>query len=168
MVSLSLDEFFERAEKNPDSIKNGHNLTANERGVIDPEDTWVVAYIQELPLEEMVRMGHCFRAMDMKHYMGLQKKWLEKEIILIGGRIHRRPDDIELIEDAQNFKNMERYRLCYVLEFPHKVAFHMHYYSRAENRYDADVFLAEATKLHRIPFPYFELIWCNTLLNKPE
>lgn len=168
MVSLSLDEVLEKAESNPDRIINGHDLTKEERSVIDPRDTWVVAYVHELPFRELVKIGHCFKAMDMKHYMGLQKTWFEKEMVLIGGRIKREPNQIELIEDAQHHKNMERYRLCYVLEFPHKVAFHMSHYSKAENRYDTDVFLAEATKLHRIPFPYFEIIWCNTLLNKPE
>jgi hypothetical protein len=168
MTSPSFEDVLEKIESYPEGIIQGEGLTKEERGVLDPRDTWVVSYVNELPFKDLVRIGNCFRAIDMKHYMRLQKGWFETEKFLLGGRINRNPEDLELLNDAQEHRNMERYRLCYVLEYPHKVAFNMHYYSNLENRYDADVFLAEASRIHRIPFPYFELIWCNTLLNSSD
>jgi hypothetical protein len=151
----------------PESCFNGDGLAPEVHSVIDPRDRWFVEIIGHLEYPDLVTIGNSFKPLDMGHYFKEQKKWFECERDLIAKRPERngaRPTDLELIKDSEKYRNMERFRLAYVVQYPHKVALNMTFYARS--RYETDLFIAIISKIHRIPFPYFELIASNTFLNQ--
>jgi len=160
---VNLDEIADKIKFNPEFFMRGDNLKESEKNVIDKRDTWVVSLVNSLGKNDLKNIGGSFIPLEMNHYKHIQKdEWFCKEKYLLGLNLGRTPNSIEVINDAEENSNMERYRLCYTLEYPHKIAFNMVAYNKYRN--DTDFFLANASILHRVRYPYFELICCNTLL----
>ena len=160
---VNLDEISDKIRFDPGFFMRGDNLKESERNVIDPRDTWVVSLVNSLGKNDLKNIGDSFIPLDMTHYKQIQKdEWFFKERYFLGLSLGRTPSSMDIINDAEENSNMERYRLCYILEYPHKIAFNMIKYNQHRN--DVDFFIANASILHRVRYPYFELIWCNTLL----
>jgi hypothetical protein len=160
---FNLDEISEIIRLEPEFFIRGDNLKESERSIIETKDTWIVSLVNSLEKNDLKNIGNSFIYLDMDHYKHKQKdEWFSKEAYLLGLNLGRPPTSLEIINDAEKNNNMERYRLCYTLEYPHKTAFNMMNYNR--HRDEVDFFLANASVLQRIQYPYFELICCNTLL----
>jgi len=161
--SFSLDHEIDLALSNPGFYTGGGDLSPEERSVIKPGDVWEIALINRLSLDDKIRIGNCFIPLDLKHYTDLQvQEWFGTEFWLLGTQVGHKPDELAVILDANRHQNMERFRLCYALNFPHKTQFFTNAYSRYRDC--ADAFLALAERLHPERYPYFEVIGGNILL----
>jgi hypothetical protein len=161
MSSTSLDGVFEKYFNDRQYYLYGKNLNESERKILNPRDIWIVSLVQELPFKDLVNIGSCFNFLSFKHYMELQFSWFDQEKYLLATRLDRIPDDLEIIQDSEENKNMERYRLCYVLGYPHKVFFNMKKYP--EHRFDVDAFLGISSMNHSIPLNHYVIIKDNTI-----
>ncbi|OGV76151.1 MAG: hypothetical protein A3K19_16045 [Lentisphaerae bacterium RIFOXYB12_FULL_65_16] len=151
--------------EHPEYFWEGRNLTEDAKSFIaDPDDVWQIALIDEMQHGEQEKVGDCFISIMLGHYSRFQLDvWLKKETELLTARLGREPTFDELYEDARKNENFERFRLCYVLHLPQKVAFQFEAYNMY--RTFGDTFLACAEILHPYNYPYFEKIWCNSLLS---
>lgn len=85
------------------------------------KDQEAIHYVNTLSYSDLMYYTKFFRMVDLKHYLSIQLKWLEEEKYLLGTKIHKSPNDIELISDWNKHHNSERYRAYYVLRYPEKV-----------------------------------------------
>jgi hypothetical protein len=73
-------------------------------------------------LEEKDLMGYSnFCPQDLRHYLSIQRKWLEDEIYFLGVKLNRKPSQKEISENPERDKNAIRFRAFYCLKFPDKV-----------------------------------------------
>lgn len=154
-----------------DFFKNGHNLSSEDKRVINPSDTWAISLIKGIldngGLEMLVNIGNSFFHLNFEHYMEVQNKvWFKKEIELLKQQYDQEPNSNQIIKDAERHLNMERYKLSYVLNFPYKVSFRMENY--VTHKSEVDLFLADAELLHPYRYPYFTIIWANSILFKKD
>jgi hypothetical protein len=159
-----LDWIMNKVVDCPDYFWDGWNLTEDAKSFIsDPDDLWQIALIDEMQRSEQEKAGDCFISLMLGHYSQYQLEvWLKTETKLLRARFGREPTFNELYEDARANENFERFRLCYVLHEPRRVAFQFDAYHLY--RTFGDTFLACAEILHPYNYPYFEKIWCNSLL----
>lgn len=80
----------------------------------------IIDKIDSLSIEELSQYNN-FYPQDLRHYINVQKKWLEDGIYYLGTRIGRRPTQDEIIKDMEQTKNAIRFRAFYCLSFPEKV-----------------------------------------------
>jgi hypothetical protein len=153
--TMKLDELTVEIADNPDSFRRGDALSADTKAIIDPRDTWEIAFIHKMPVGKVLTIGYCFRQKDPVHYESSQDKWVEKHIYFLGEKLGRMPTPEEILEDAKKHRTFENHKLCYVLNFPAWVMFSSKYRS-----YERDLywFLAGAQNLHPQHHPYFETI----------
>jgi len=142
-------------------LKNGENLTPEKKEIAEKQDWWMIALIDSLGDPRLEGIGNSFRNLSLKHYLEVQVgTWFKREKELLQLRLGRPPTNLELIDDAEKNRNMQRYKLCYALKHPKKVIFDKpHYFKQRE---ETDLFLADAELLHPYRYPYFEIIWHNT------
>jgi len=101
-------------------------LTPEEKALItDPADIPVLEVIKGMSLEEMTEFSQ-YIPMSLRHYNSIQMEWLRKERYLIAHRENQCRDisdvsELELLEDLKKNHNAERFRVWYVLKFPHMV-----------------------------------------------
>lgn len=163
-MHLPIQDIAEWAMNDPLYFRNGGNLKEEEKAIIDIRDFWLVSLVSLIYREDRKKIGEAFNAIDFAKYMDEQKqKWFKQEAELLEKALERKPTSLEIIADAEKHDNMGRYRLCYILKHPRKVKFEKEGYSRY--REEADLFLAAAELIHEDNYPYFEKIWCNTLLD---
>ena len=158
--TMRLDELVDEMREHPDFFRTGANLSADKKSVINPEDIWEIAFIATIPDRKMLEIGSCFLYKSLKHYNDSQDVWLEKEKSFLREQLGRAPTSDELLDDAKKNQNFERYRLCYVLNFPKMMVLNMGNYRRYES--SLCWFLAEAQNLHPKRYPYFEEICANS------
>jgi hypothetical protein len=98
-------------------------LTSEERAIITtPEDLPILQEIKSMTLEELNQFN-CYLPLDCKHYIALEKQWLETERYLIANRPGHPPEvsEEELIFDIRETRLAERFRAWYYMRFPNKV-----------------------------------------------
>ncbi len=96
-------------------------LTSEEECLVNCEkEKILLEIIKGMDLKEM-KSFDCYQPRDLKHYNSLEKYWCDTERHLIRDKLHKEPNDLELIEDAKVNHNFERFRVWYVLNFPEKV-----------------------------------------------
>jgi|GEM_PF-2632798 len=160
-----LDDTIAIAQRDPQFFVNGQNLTDAQRAVIKPQDTWEIALIDSLHLADQEAIGRCFAPLDLRHYNDVQvQEWFGTQKFLIARRTGGPVDETALIQDAEVHQNLVRYRLCYTLNFPFKIALNTIPYVRCRSAVDA--FLATAELLHPFRYPYYTTLWTNGLLNQ--
>ena len=164
LPDISLDDESNLVLSDVDFFREGRGLSVGEKSVINPRDNWAVTLVNRMNLADQTRIGNCFFSMDIGHYNNTQLGWFGKEFYLVGTRMGCSPQEPEVFQDANKHHNLERYRLLYVLNFPHKTKLNTDNYSRERN--DADLFLAMAQTAHPFCYSYFEKIWCNSLLTQ--
>ncbi len=161
----NLDSTLARVQLQPDFFVKGGNLTADQRAVIRPQDTWEISLINNLDEADRRAIDPCLRPLDPAHYTWLQvNEWFGTQKFLLGKKMGRAVEEEVLLQDAHQHDNLVRYRLCYTLNFPFKVALYTPPYVLVRDAVDA--FLAMAEMLHPFRYPYFTVLWTNGLLNQ--
>jgi hypothetical protein len=163
-MPVNLDTNIDLALRDPGFFLAGRNLTLDELGVIRLEDTWKVALVNNIEQAEQDLIDSCMQPLDPRHYSRLQiEEWFGKERFFLQTR-HSGPvgEDV-LLQDAIRHRNLVRYRLCYTLNHPFKVALNTGHYLPARSA--VDTFLALAECLHPFRYPYYTVLWTNGLLN---
>jgi hypothetical protein len=165
MSFISLDENIDLALRSPDFFIAGRNLSIDELAVIRLEDTWKVALVNNIEDAEQDLIDTCMQPLDPRHYSRLQiEEWFGKERFFLQTKRAALVNEDVLIEDAIRHRNLVRYRLCYTLNHPFKVALNTGHYQQARSAVDA--FLALAECLHPFRYPYYTVLWTNGLLNR--
>lgn len=59
---------------------------------------------------------------DLKHYMGVQKSWIEEDIYYLGCELNRPPTPTQIAERILTGKQSRRFRAYYALRYPDKVS----------------------------------------------
>jgi hypothetical protein len=163
-MPATLDTNIEMALRDPGFFITGQNLSLDELSVIRLEDTWKVALINNIAQDEQDLIDACMQPLDPRHYSRVQlEEWFAKQKFLIQARRAAPVDEGVLFEDAVLHRNLVRYRLCYTLNHPTKVALNTSHYPPA--RAAVDAFLALAECLHPCRYPYFTVLWTNGLLD---
>jgi len=60
---------------------------------------------------------------DLKHYMGVQKAWIEEDIYYLGCELNRKPTASQIAERILTGKQSRRFRAYYSICFPDKVTY---------------------------------------------
>ena len=158
-------------------FRNGINLDEDTKRTIHNPQTeeWVVSYINFLwqaferkareerkeKDELLSKLGYAFYSLDDNHYRDFQKKeWILTAKRLVEASIHREPTENEVLDNCAKYKNFERYRLCYMLEFPDKAALSRISYPKMRNY--ADAFLTLAEMIDPEGKPFFDMITTNS------
>jgi len=94
-------------------------LTEEEKRILTcPEKEMLVfEMIKGMSMGELISFD-CYVPKDLIHYNEIQGYWLQTEKGLIEGRLHHKPNDLELIEDAEKNHNFERFHVWYCLIHP--------------------------------------------------
>lgn len=164
-MPVSLDANIEMALQTPAFFVGGKNLSLDELAVIQLEDTWKVALVNHIEQADQDLIDTCLQPLDPRHYSRLQiEEWFGKERFLLQTRRAAPVGEDVLIQDAIRHRNLVRYRLCYTLNYPTKVALCTGNYRHARPAVDA--FLALAECLHPGRYPYYTVLWTNGLLNQ--
>jgi hypothetical protein len=122
-IPLSLDANIELALRDPAFFVEGRNLSIDELGVIRVEDTWKVALVNNIEQPDQDLIDTCMQPLDPRHYCRLQvEEWFGKERFFLQTKRAGPVGDDVLIEDAIRHRNLVRYRLCYTLNHPAKIA----------------------------------------------
>ena len=102
-------------------MSDDYCLTPEEENLIsDKSDIPILNDIKNMSKEEMESYSK-YRIVDFKHYMKIQKVWLETEKWLLGIKVNHAPSESEFVEDPYLVSNATRYRVFYVLKYPDKV-----------------------------------------------
>lgn len=148
-------------------FRNASNLTSNEMNLIrdKPREVWIVSFVnflaRHLDYSVLDKIGKAFFTLDGNHYIRFQcHEWGETEKRLLRENFHRDPSENEIMEDCEKNLNFERYRLCYVLEFPDMVSFSKKGYLNCRDY--ADAFVTFAEMLDPEGKPYFDKISSNS------
>jgi hypothetical protein len=59
---------------------------------------------------------------DLKHYMSVQKAWIEEDIYYLGCELNRKPSPAQIAERILTGKQSRRFRAYYSLRYPDKVS----------------------------------------------
>ena len=86
------------------------------------EDRVVLARIDRLPDSELAVYDR-WQPKSLKHYVSVQKPWLEDEIYFLGIRFRRTPTDTEIAETILAENHSQRFRAYYALRYPNEVTF---------------------------------------------
>ena len=97
-----------------------NRITEEENLISDKSDIPILNDIKNMSKEEMESYSK-YRIVDFKHYMKIQKVWLETEKWLLGIKVNHAPSESEFVEDPYLVSNATRYRVFYVLKYPDKV-----------------------------------------------
>jgi hypothetical protein len=160
-----LDANLATARDNPQFFVCGHNLSDAERAVIRPRDTWEIALINSIATADQEAVQRCLAPLHLLHYNGIQvREWFGTQKFLLGQLSGGAVEESILMLDAEKHRNLVRYRLCYTLNFPYKVALSTAPYAQARDAVDA--FLAMAELLHPFGYPYYTVLWTNSLLHQ--
>jgi len=82
----------------------------------------IIEEIDSISLDELYRYSN-FYPQDLRHYISLQKLWLQDEIYYLGIKLNHNPTQEEFIKDLEETKNCLRFRAFYCLKFPEKIQF---------------------------------------------
>lgn len=164
-MAVNLDANLEVAFRDPDFFIAGRNLSVDELAVIRVEDTWKVALVNNIEQAKQDLIDSCMMPLDPKHYCELQiREWFGKARFFLQTRQAALVGEEAVIADANRHRNLIRYRLCYTLNHPAKIALSTGNYRLARPAVDA--FLALAEHLHPFHYPYFTVLWTNALLDQ--
>lgn len=81
----------------------------------------ILKYIDSLEYDDLIYYTKCYVPTDLKHYMSIQIQWMKEAKYLLGLKINKNPDDIQLINEWNMYCNSERFRAFYVLYYVDKV-----------------------------------------------
>lgn len=59
---------------------------------------------------------------DLKHYMSVQKAWIEEDIYYLGCELNNKPTPSQIAERILTGKQSRRFRAYYSLRYPEKVS----------------------------------------------
>ena len=59
---------------------------------------------------------------DLRHYMSVQKAWIEEDIYYLGCELNRPPTPAQIAERILTGKQSRRFRAYYALRYPEKVS----------------------------------------------
>ena len=82
----------------------------------------IIEYIDSIPSETLRGYSDTYTINDLTHYMTIQIHWMEEEKYLLGTKIHRNPNTIELIDEWDMHHNAERFRAFYILTYTGSVS----------------------------------------------
>lgn len=96
---------------------------------LTPAEASLVSDAKDLPYLEIIKGMNAaefaafsrYVLVDFRHYVQLQLEWLRTEKWLLGSKIQRDPSTHDLLEDVHLLPNSERFRVFYVLKYPHMV-----------------------------------------------
>lgn len=164
-MPANLDANIDVALQAPEFFISGRSLSLDELAVIRLEDTWKVALVNNIEQAEQDLIDSCMLPLDPRHYSRLQiEEWFGKERFFLQTRQSALVGEEALLADAVRHRNLVRYRLCYTLDHPGKIALSTGHYQQA--RAAVDAFLALAERLHPFHYPYYTVLWSNGLLNQ--
>jgi len=157
--TIQLDSLVEEIFNHPESIRQGNNLTPADKSVINPEDTWEIAFVNSIS-PQIFKIIDAVLTVDPKYfgnYMGYQKReWCAKQKDFLRRRYGREPTSEEIAADAKQNRLYERYKLCYLLEHPEQIVVNRTKYNRYEEI--VGVFLAAACKADPNGRNYLEIL----------
>ena len=59
---------------------------------------------------------------DLKHYMGIQRAWIEEDIYYLGCELRHKPTPSQIAERILTGKQSRRFRAYYAMCYPEKVS----------------------------------------------
>jgi hypothetical protein len=59
---------------------------------------------------------------DLKHYMNVQRAWIEEDIYYLGCELNRKPTPTQIAERILTGKQSRRFRAYYAMSYPDKVS----------------------------------------------
>jgi hypothetical protein len=96
-------------------------LTQEEQRIVHNEDELVyLEIIKGMSIEELKHFD-IYKPTNLGHYLLVQKTWLETERYLILQRVKKDISELELIADAEQNHNFERFKVWYVFHHPDKI-----------------------------------------------
>lgn len=87
---------------------------------IDTVDAEVLDRVDSLSPEEILSYRSIIPK-DLKHYMTVQKAWIEADIYYLGCELQCKPSASQMAERILNGPDSDRFRAYYVLRFPDRV-----------------------------------------------
>ncbi len=60
--------------------------------------------------------------MDLKHYMGVQRAWIEDDIYFLGCELRCKPSAAQIAERILTGRQSRRFRAYYAMRYPDKVS----------------------------------------------
>ncbi len=106
------------------SCKHWHNLSIEERGVIDnEEDCPIISVIDGLSYDFLERVYHSLelKKFFFKEYLKEEKKWGEKNKYLWGAEHHKNPSICsDYVQDFIDSRLPQRFRLYYAAKNPNR------------------------------------------------
>lgn len=64
-----------------------------------------------------------YSPINLKHYLEIQIKWLERERNLLKTKLQHNPTEEEFINYIENSKHSTKFRIFYCLKYPDKVKY---------------------------------------------
>ena len=84
------------------------------------DDSEIIQTIDSLSYEQLLEYS-VFYPQDLRHYLSIQRKWLQDELYYLGLKLNHNPTPKEFDLDLIETKNTERFRAFYCLKYPDKV-----------------------------------------------
>lgn len=83
-------------------------------------DSEIISEIDSLSYDKLLEYSN-FYPQDLRHYIIIQKKWMQDEVYYLGIKLGHNPSSSEFEKDLQETKNAERFRAFYCLRYPEKI-----------------------------------------------
>jgi hypothetical protein len=85
-------------------------------------DMTVIQRVDSLSPEDLLAFKQVCPT-DLKHYMGIQKSWIEEDIYYLGCELCHKPTRDQVAERILTGKQSRRFRAYYALRYPEKVVY---------------------------------------------
>jgi hypothetical protein len=86
-----------------------------------PEKDKQILLIVDSLSENALKEYEIFYPQDLKHYLSIQKRWIQDEIYFLGIKLGKDPTSQEIIDNKERNKNNLRFRAFYCMMYPDKV-----------------------------------------------
>lgn len=88
---------------------------------MDSFDKEIIEHIDSLTECSLLYYTRCYSVKHFKHYMEIQRYWMEDCKYYAGLKLNRSPSQLEIVEYWNYHNNAERFRAYYVLRYPENV-----------------------------------------------
>lgn len=85
-------------------------------------DTDLLRQVDTLTPEELIAFKQVCPT-DLRHYMSVQKAWIEDDIYFLGCELQCKPTATQIAERILTGRQSRRFRAYYTLRYPDKVAY---------------------------------------------
>lgn len=84
-------------------------------------DKLLLDKVDALPPEKLLAFKQVCPT-DLRHYMNIQKAWIEEDIYYLGCELNRKPSPAQIAERILTGKQSRRFRAYYAMRYPDKVS----------------------------------------------